>query len=65
MDIKNHKDLYIRATSNGVIVSDFPRGRDGQYCAQIELAVFNDPDDMAGWIKAYFLNEPNDDVSNA
>ena len=56
MDIKNRKNLFIRSTSNGVIVSEAPKN-DG-YAAS-ELAVFNDPDEMAVWIKDFFLNEPD------
>ncbi len=58
MNIKNHKDLYIRSTSNGVIVSEMPKGPDSQYMTSPELAVFNDADEMATWIKEFFLNEP-------
>ena len=56
MDIKNHKNLIIRPTYNGVIVSD--HARDGY--PSYDLAVFNDPDEMAEWIKRFFLDEPLD-----
>ncbi len=61
MDIKNRTDLVIKATSNGVIVSELS-GRD-MYCP--DLAVFNDPDEMAEWIKAFFLEEPPTGNANA
>jgi hypothetical protein len=63
MNIKNHKDLFIRSTSNGVIVSEAPKADKGYYAP--ELAVFNDPDEMATWIKEFFLNDPNADEAQS
>ena len=60
MKIKNHKILTIRPTSNGVIISEHGESLAERGYIANELAVFNDPNEMANFIKDFYLLDPDE-----